>query len=931
MFNKDEFLEVLVKSKKEKVLSDFIFELSKKTGRNIEYLEIEKRLDEDPNSILDLVNMENKDINYLMTSVLQYGYCDSSRLQLPFIIKMKLEKEKSSSNYNYEQYLASLLYLVSTDNKYSSLATDVLCGYSSDITYNRHKLLHFLENKDKLLEELNKVEIIVNNKDYKITYNDIDSFYEWKELLKGTVKNSVFDEISSYGRDEIDYLLLAKFLKLNEDNYKNRNNYFNFKQMEKELKGRKYSLKEQKMAMLLAESMDINMSYGIDGMSFVTTSQDIYDTINFADIIEFINLYDDLTLSDKPFDLKKISHFFDRYNGYSDYTSYEKDAKVFKDLYSEYRKDNFSFKMEEFCNYINSIKKQQNLEDKIANSKLLKNDMDFDLNSFMYFIGSLSRNHELDSFAPYIPSLLKTESGKKYFGPMIEKEMETIRSIEKIYSNDGFEEMLQHAYKLASLSNYRLESYARKFVQPEYYYKFKAVCDWLKSKDKDVFKNSIDAKYNRKKDKERSIGETRNYFLSLSFSTLKNINLNSYYDGLKLPLLEDSYINHELGLQTISELYHEVYLQKLDDVCLEEIKKLLKVFKEGKSLIEYINTSEYDYKETFYIINKAGQKVDTDTSVLISKIEAEQELKKQRIQTEKVNTLVNLFAKSNVDSMAEFHKYVSEKYGINDTEQKKLFALALEDENLSKIVETKRATIRTKQTQKNSKQATLRSQERLESNIKTYGEQAVKSMRSFIEIDDCTIKRFCKMADISEKDFRLYRKLCAEVDENLAAEVDNKCKDTSRKFIAFVISSSREIALEMKRCHKERVPYDLYSHYEKYGVSPYTIANIASSFDRLSESRLINQYMSIHPNIFSKIGTSTIESMKRRTTIYNGNFFLENDSVSYRKKDLDQVIDELNGKGIPVCTGTLYQGLVRLKKNTKNGKKPYVKTSKDNS
>ena len=98
MFNKDEFLEVLVKSKKEKVLSDFIFELSKKTGRNIEYLEIEKRLDEDPNSILDLVNMENKDINYLMTSVLQYGYCDSSRLQLPFIIKMKLEKEKSSSN-----------------------------------------------------------------------------------------------------------------------------------------------------------------------------------------------------------------------------------------------------------------------------------------------------------------------------------------------------------------------------------------------------------------------------------------------------------------------------------------------------------------------------------------------------------------------------------------------------------------------------------------------------------------------------------------------------------------------------------------------------------------------------------------------------------------------------------------------------------------
>ena len=57
-------------------------------------------------------------------------------------------------------------------------------------------------------------------------------------------------------------------------------------------------------------------------------------------------------------------------------------------------------------------------------------------------------------------------------------------------------------------------------------------------------------------------------------------------------------------------------------------------------------------------------------------------------------------------------------------------------------------------------------------------------------------------------------------------------------------------------------------------------------------------------------------------------FTVENASVSYRKKDLDQVIDELNDKGIPVCVGTLYQGLVRLKKNSKDGKKSYVKTTK---
>ena len=929
MFDKNEFLEVLVKNKKKMVLSDLIFELSKTTETKLEYSEIAKMLEENPNSILDLVEMENSDINHLMTSVLQYGDYHSNNVQLPFIIRTQLEKGTLPSDYSIEKLLASLLYLTSTDNKYSSLAVDVLCGYSSEVSYNRHKLLYFLENKDKFLEKLNKAETIANNKDYKITYSDIDSLYEWRKIVNGTIANSIFDEISSYGKETVDYSLLAKFLKLDEDNYKNVNNYLNFQKMSKDLKGRKYSPEEQKMAMILAESMDISMSYNNDGMIFTdsTRRNPVYNSINFADIMDFINLYDKST-SNKPFNFMNISHLFTRFSNYDGYTSHDADAQIFKELYNKYRKDNFLFKMDEFCNYINSISKEQKLEGKIANSKLYKESTDFDLNSFMYFIGSFSKNHELSSFAPYLPSLLETTSGKKYFGPMMVKEMETIKNIEKIYSNDNFDELLQQAYKLVSLSNYRLETYTRKFIQPEHYDKFKAICDWLKSNDKDIFKNSIDAKYNRKKDKERSIEETKNYFLSLSFSALRTIDLNSYHEGLKLPFIKDSYNNHELGVQTISDLHREAYLTKLDSVCLEETKKLLELFKEGKSLTKYIDASEYDYKEISYIINKAGLKLDTDTSPLASKIKEEQELEKQRLQTEKAKSLVGLFATSNFDSMAEFYKYISEEYGLSDTEQKKLFALALEDEKLGKIVEAKRSAIKAKQIQKNSAQATLRSKERLENNIKNYGEKAVKAMRSFVEVDDCTIKRFCKMAEISEKDFRFYRKLCVEVDENLAAEVDAKCENTSRKFISFVISSSREMALEMKRCHKEKVPYDLYSHYEKYGVSPYTMASIASGFDRVSESRLINQYMSLHPSIFSRIGTATVASMKRRTTVYNSNFFLENASVSYRKKDLDQVIDELNDKGIPVCVGTLYQGLVRLKKNSKDGKKSYVKTTK---
>lgn len=42
--------------------------------------------------------------------------------------------------------------------------------------------------------------------------------------------------------------------------------------------------------------------------------------------------------------------------------------------------------------------------------------------SFIYLIGSVSKCYELNIFAPYIPYLIETESGKKYFSSMLEKE-----------------------------------------------------------------------------------------------------------------------------------------------------------------------------------------------------------------------------------------------------------------------------------------------------------------------------------------------------------------------------------------------------------------------------------------------------------------------------------------------------------------------------
>ena len=112
MFDKNEFLEVLVKNKKKMVLSDLIFELSKTTETKLEYSEIAKMLEENPNSILDLVEMENSDINHLMTSVLQYGDYHSNNVQLPFIIRTSTARL---------EYLLSVLVKYSNEAKSFSI------------------------------------------------------------------------------------------------------------------------------------------------------------------------------------------------------------------------------------------------------------------------------------------------------------------------------------------------------------------------------------------------------------------------------------------------------------------------------------------------------------------------------------------------------------------------------------------------------------------------------------------------------------------------------------------------------------------------------------------------------------------------------------------------------------------------------------------
>ena len=69
--------------------------------------------------------------------------------------------------------------------------------------------------------------------------------------------------------------------------------------------------------------------------------------------------------------------------------------------------------------------------------------------------------------------------------------------------------------------------------------------------------------------------------------------------------------------------------------------------------------------------------------------------------------------------------------------------------------------------------------------------------------------------------------------------------------------------------------------------------------------------------------------MLRRTSLYELNFYLENQKVSYDKKLLTKVLNTLDEESIPIYKGTLFDGLklekerVYQKKVTKYWKKSY--------
>ena len=419
MFDKNEYLQQL-----ENIMIDKIIWTLANNDKT-KALELYFMVTREPDIILDLAEIKNRDISSLTAAVVQYGnkssYYARTDLKLPFIINSKISGKIFDKDYDYKKFLSSLLYLIEIDdNKYYNIAIDVLYNYIASVYSTVHfRKLSLLESKEKLVEALTQLEKVVNNEDYKITKQDVDllnELYDNTRIIKDLpIVKKVIDASTN-----VDYSLLAKFLGLNPLEYQSVNDYFNGEKIIEDIKNKKYSIDELNVIKLLA----LNMSVAPNNIGiFAYMNLKINPRRpNFYNVLKFIELYDQYTDGEKTVNFNKIGKYLRLSNNYIDDNSYyHDDVDVFRKIYKEYRKQNFSFKIEEFCSYINSIKKDAHLEEIIARYKVLENSTDFDIYSFFYLIGSNSHSLDLDRFAPYIPYLLKTKSGEKFFAPILLK------------------------------------------------------------------------------------------------------------------------------------------------------------------------------------------------------------------------------------------------------------------------------------------------------------------------------------------------------------------------------------------------------------------------------------------------------------------------------------------------------------------------------
>lgn len=178
------------------------------------------------------------------------------------------------------------------------------------------------------------------------------------------------------------------------------------------------------------------------------------------------------------------------------------------------------------------------------------------------------------------------------------------------------------------------------------------------------------------------------------------------------------------------------------------------------------------------------------------------------------------------------------------------------------------------------------------------------------------VERLCNKIDISMED--LYYFFRISFYNNIEINANNQAisERVVKKLIQGMKDITNEVANDITTCNKEKELYNLYEHYKKYGLSPYDVKKIAKILNREEISKMVDNYIETHPNIFTTISSDKISGMLRRTSLYQLNFYLENVKVSYDKRTLTRALKTLEEENIPIYKGTLFEVLKLEKERT---------------
>ncbi len=182
------------------------------------------------------------------------------------------------------------------------------------------------------------------------------------------------------------------------------------------------------------------------------------------------------------------------------------------------------------------------------------------------------------------------------------------------------------------------------------------------------------------------------------------------------------------------------------------------------------------------------------------------------------------------------------------------------------------------------------------------------------------VERICDKIDVSMED--LYYLFRISFSNNLEMNTNDQIisKRLTKELIQGMKDIINEVANDITTCNKESRLYNLYEHYKRYGLSPYDIKKAAKILDQEKISKIVDDYIAIHPDIFTTISANKIGGMLRSTALYELNFYLENEKVSYDKKILTKALNTLDEESVPIYKGTLFEALKLEKERTISGK-----------